>query len=68
MKWVDVRNELPEDSENVVIVGAGFEMAIAYYDSQDDGWVFMPYGDPVEGVVEFWMRLPDPPGAELADN
>jgi hypothetical protein len=67
MNWIDVRTQLPDpDDIGWCIVAGDFDMTLASYDPEDIEWRDTN-GELVEGV-EFWMPVPDPPGAELGDN
>jgi hypothetical protein len=68
MKWIDVRDRMPEDDTCVIVASAdaGEALVVAWYDDEDETWNDM-HGVVVTSI-EFWMPLPPLPGAELADN
>jgi len=60
MKWIDVRTALPKDGEEVLVVLAGGQMVVAWYDNDDSTWNIEEHE--LE-LVEFWTPLPPRPGA-----
>lgn len=56
-KWIDVKDRLPEDDEDVLICSRNGIMYIAWY--FDEEWQTVD-SDIYDGDVIAWMPLPEP--------
>lgn len=62
MKWISVKERLPEDSSYVIVFSSGWESGVqAYYDPDGEFWARGGYHDDVLKGVTHWMPMPKGP-------
>ena len=63
-EWISVKDRLPEDASDVLILSKEKESCVGYYRSSDNEWVMYnpccSFHMELHGVTH-WMPLPEPP-------
>ena len=59
MKWISVKDALPEDTREVLFLWSNRWFEVGYYDGND--WYEWWYDGNICSDVTHWMPLPDPP-------
>ena len=63
MEWISVKDRLPKDDEDVLVIDDTGRMAVScYFFSSYGSWLWENRDDQVLlGEVTHWMPLPNPP-------
>ena len=67
--WIRAEDKLPEDNEEVLVIASGnmngkqllvnAYMLATYY--KDEGFILEEYPEAENLIIDWWMRLPEPP-------
>lgn len=61
MKWINAREQLPPDKEEVLVFTRGKFVYTGRYMFEYDEWTRDYHSEPIEEPVDYWMPLPEAP-------